>query len=168
MTTENDTARLVPQAQHELTGELAQLVLEQIAPEELVLFEETAEEYFRHPEAVLNPQHRDEPVGFGLDLALLTPYVLAVAMPVVQWLAATVAEAVGKESKPLIGSLVRYLFRRDGETSPDETAPVPPLSIEQARRVREIAYQQAKALGLDDDQTALLADSVVGAVLVAE
>lgn len=147
----------------ELSGELARHVLEQVAPDELVIFDQTAEDYFANRQAVLDPRRREETVGFGLDLALLTPYVLAVAGAVVPWLGATVAEAAGEESKAVVTSWVRRLFRRSQQASRE---PVEPLSIEQARKVREIAYQRAKALGLPDGNAVLIADAVVGAVLV--
>jgi hypothetical protein len=153
--------RLPPEAENELVVELAQLALEKAAPEELVLFQETAEEYFRDPQAVLDPGRRDEALGFGLELAMLTPYVLAVATSVIRFLASTVAEATGEEAKPMVTGLVRRLLRRP-EPPSGSAGEAPPLSAGQARQVRDIAFQNAKRLGLDDDQAALLADSVVG------
>ena len=76
----------------ELVRELAQIALSEVAPEELAIFDETADEFFADPDGVLSPEHRDEAVGFGLDAALATPFVLAVVMPVVQYLVATVAD----------------------------------------------------------------------------
>lgn len=78
---------------------------------------------------------------------------------VVTWLGTAVAEAA---STAVVTSCVRRLFRR----SSPAPEPVRPLSIEQAHQVREAAFQPAKALGLDDDKAALIADSFVGAVLV--
>jgi hypothetical protein len=164
--TVDDASTLPPEAEHELIAELARLALDEAAPEELVLFPETAEEYFRDPQAVLDPKRRDEALGFGLDLAMLTPYVLAVATPVVQFLASTVAEAIGEESKPLVIRFVRRLLRRP-DPAPEVTEPAPPsLSTDQVRQVRELAYQRARNLGLDEDQAVLLADSVVGGLVV--
>lgn len=164
--TADSVERLPPEAENELVAELARLALEQAAPEELVLFPETAEEYFKDPQAVLDPKRRDEALGFGLDLAMLTPFVLAVATPVIRFLASTVAEAAGQEAKPLVTRLVRRLLRRpDPAPEATEPAPPPPLSTDQVRQVREIAYQHAKNLGLDEDQAMLLADSVVGGLV---
>jgi hypothetical protein len=158
--------RLPPASEQELVTELARLVLEQAAPEELVLFPETAEEYFQDPQAVLDPRRRDEELGFGLDLAELAPFVLAVATPVIRFLASTAAEAVGEESKPLVARIVRRLLRRPDPAS-EAAGDVPaPLGADQARQVREIAYQRARSLGLAEDQAALLADSVVGSLVV--
>ena len=163
----SDAAQLPPEAENQLVAELARLALEQAAPEELVLFPDNAEEYFKDPQAALSPERRDEALGFGLDLAILTPYILAVATSVIRFLVSTVGEAVGEESKPLVTRIVRRLLRRPEAASEeaDEASP-PPLTGDQTRRVREIAYQRAKGLGLDEDQAVLLADSVVGGLVL--
>jgi hypothetical protein len=157
--------QLPPEAENELVTDLARLALEEAAPEELVLFPEAAEEYFKDPQAVLNPKRRDEPVGFGLDLAMLTPYVLAVATAVIRFLASTVADAVREESKPLVARLVRSVLRQP-DSAPGLAGEASPLSADQARQVREIAYRRARDLGLDEDKAVLLADSVVGGLVL--
>ncbi len=157
-----------------LLEELARLALEGVAPEELVLFDETAEEYFRDPDAVLNPRRRDESVGFGLDAALLTPYLLAVATPVLTFLLDTVAKTAKEEAAPVVRDLVRRLFRkvlpssaepRPGGAEPADRADA--LSPDQAAEVRRIALSRASDLGLPAEQARLLADSVVGGLVVA-
>ncbi len=80
-------------AERDLVDELARSVLQQIAPEELVLFAETEADYFRDPELVLSGRRRDEAVGFGLEMALMTPYVLAAGTVVVRFLASAVSDA---------------------------------------------------------------------------
>lgn len=153
-----------------LVDEFAQEVLSQAAPEELAIFEETAEEFHRDPEGVLTAQGKDEPVGFGLDVALLTPYVLAVATSALSFLLSTVADAAKAEAKPAIGDLVRRLFRRKGapddrdqpSAEPDPVA----LTSDQVGQVREVAYARATDLGLSEDKARLLADAVVGGLRV--
>jgi hypothetical protein len=157
---------LPAEAEKELVAELARSVLVQAAPEELALFGETAEEYFADPRALLDPGRRDEALGFGLDMAMLTPYVLAVSAGVVRFLATTVADAARQESKPLVTRLVRRLLRQPDAAAQAAGDAPPPLSSDQARQVRDVAYQQAKHLGLDDDQATLLANSVIGGLVV--
>jgi hypothetical protein len=157
-------------ADRELLEELARAVLEHSAPEELVIFDETAEEYFHNPDAVLHPARRDEALGFGLDLALLTPYVLAVAAPVLGFLVQTVASAAKEEATPHVRELVRRLFNRSSSkgAGPQQDAKEPlALSGEQASAVREVALARATDLGLPAEQARLLADSVVGGLVVA-
>jgi hypothetical protein len=149
-----------------LASELAALTLEDAAPEELALFPEISEEYFRDPDGVINPRSRDEAVGFGLDIAMLTPYLLAVAMPVVQLLASAVHETAKEEVKTSLAGAVRRLLRRD-QGAPAEPGAQPALSPEQARLVRQTAYEQARGLGVDEERAGLLADSLVGRLLVA-
>lgn len=154
-----------PEADRALLEELARSILEHSAPEELVIFEETSEQYFHNPDAVLHPARRDEAVGFGLDLALLTPYVLAVAAPVLSFLVQTVTSAAKEEAAPHVKELVRRLFNRstDKRATTDQNSA---LTGEQAREVREVALARATDLGLPVEQARLLADSVVGGLVV--
>ena len=162
-------------AEQELVGELARAVVQYVAPEELGLFAETEAEYFRDPGLVLRAKSRDEAVGFGLDLALLTPYVLAAGTAVVHFLAVVVSDAVRDEArdelKPVIAGRVRRLLRRDDPAAADRRQPeghdqVPGVTVEQAREVRQVALRQAVRAGLDEEKAALLADAFVAALLV--
>jgi len=157
----------------DLVDAFAQEVLASAAPEELAIFEETAEEYHRDPDKVLSAEGRDEAVGFGVDLALLTPYVLAVAAPVLSYLLNTVAEAAKTEAKPVITDLVHRLFHRkgkegDGATEAKEPAE-PPIELSPAEisKVREVALARATDLGLPMERARLLAEAVVGGLNVA-
>jgi hypothetical protein len=169
------TSRRENDAERDLVGELARAVVRCVAPEELGLFAETEADYFRDPGLVLRARSRDEAVGFGLDLALLTPYVLVVGTAVVHFLAMVVSDAIRDEArdelKPVIAGRVRRLLRRDdpaaaGHRGPEEHDRVPGVTVEQAREVRQVALRQAMQSGLDDEKAALLADAFVGALLV--
>ena len=157
-----------------LLEEFAKQVLAEVAPEELAIFDETAQEYHEDPQGVLSARGRDEAVGFGLDLAMLTPYVLAVSGPVLAYLLKTVSDAAKKESQPLIADWVHRLFRhghRDQKADPDKKAePAEPqvtISPEEAARVREVALARAHDLKLPDEKARLLADAIVGGLNVA-
>lgn len=161
-------------AERNLVGELARAVVLGIAPEELELFEETEADYIRDPGLMLRAGRQDEAVGFGLDMALLTPYVLAVGTTVVQFLAAVVSDAardeVREELTPIITGRVRRLLRRDDPAAADrrqsEKQNQAGVTLEQAREVRRVALRQAMQSGLDHEKAALLADAFVGALLV--
>jgi hypothetical protein len=145
--------------------QLAQLVLERVAPEELVIFDSTAAEYYRNPERVLHPKRRDEPVGFGLDLAMLTPYVLAVVTSCLGFLVKTVAEtATSEATKPAIGDFLQR-FVQHGR--PDAAGDPAVLNRDQAEGVRHVAFGRARDLGLSEERARLLADAVVGGLKVA-
>jgi hypothetical protein len=166
MTSNPGAAVLSTAEEHELVGALAEMVLEQAAPEELALFPELTDEYFRDPDAAVHVRHRDEAVGFGLELAMLTPYVLAVVTPVVRMLASLVEESVHDELKPTVAQLVHRLFRRVDPTTSEGTEP-PELTADQLRRIRTTAYERGRQLGLDEPRADLLADSVVGRLATA-
>jgi hypothetical protein len=152
-----------------LTDELAQRVLTRVAPEELDLYPETAHEYYADPQAVLNPNRRDEALGFGLELAMITPVVISVAGTVLQWLANNVVEAAIKEASPGVLSYLRGLFRRGDKDDKDDKSGRPrvALTAEQAKQVRDVAYKQALAAGLGAAQAGLIADSTAGALVTA-
>lgn len=174
------------QTEQQLAVELAEAVLAQTAPEELDLLEETSAEYFADPEGVLRPRRTDESVGFGVDLALLTPYVLAVLAPVVQFLLGLAREALKDELKPTLATWVRGVIRRVIPGAATPAAPgagtpagpgagtpagpagqTPALTPDQARTVRDIAFRRARDLGIEGPRAALLADAVAGGVLVS-
>jgi hypothetical protein len=151
-----------------LTDELAHLVLTQVAPEELDLYAETAQEYYADPQALLNPKRRDEALGFGLELAMITPVVIAVSGTVLQWLASSVVDAAIKEASPSVLSYLRRLFRRgENDKSGKPATPRIMLTVEQAKQVRVVAYQQAIAIGLEPARASLIADSTAGALITA-
>jgi hypothetical protein len=153
---------LPPDDERVLVTELAQRAVEQVAPAELAVFPETAADYFRRPGQALKPPRRDEAVGFGLDLALVTPYLLAIATVAVQTVVATVSGAAQAEAMPAARSLVRRVFRLP---SPAPDGDPVQLSPDQARRVRDRALEQARAMGLPEAQAGLLANAVVGGLV---
>jgi hypothetical protein len=156
----------------ELVTELAQLALEQVAPEELLLFDELAAEYFDDPERAVAGR-REEAVGFGLDLALMTPYLLATVTAVVQFLVKTVAETAGEDARPVVVRLVRRLYRKPepaGPTpsEPSPAEPAPAVDVVERRRIHEVAVTNALKLGLSQEQADLLAASIVGSLAIAD
>jgi hypothetical protein len=154
-----------------LSLQLSAAVLEQVAPEELLVLDETAEEFWAAPDKLLDPRHRDEALGFGLDLALMAPYALAVCGPVVNFLADCVLQSVRSETQARTDTLVARLFRRvpgrtDDAHSADGTLHA--LTTDQVRTVHDVARAQATRCGLSADQAGLLADAVAGALAVAD
>jgi hypothetical protein len=163
-------AVLTGQDEQDLVRVLAQQVLQHTAPEELVLFDETAEEYFADPQRVLEATGREEAVGFGVDMAMLTPYILAVATPVIQLLASMVAEAVKKEGQGSVNRLVRRLLGW-GDAGPSPALEQPDahpaaLTGDQLALVRSVALERGTVIGLPPDQANLLADAIAGGIAV--
>src|SRR3954452_20013495 len=153
-----------PPTERSLALELTSLALARAAPDELVLLEETAEEYFADPAALARAQDGDTPLGSGIDVAMMTPYLLAASsavLPVLGTFAGELGKDVAKEvlTEPAV-SWIRRLFRR----TPAEPLGSEALSPEQAARVREAVVAQCRALGLDPQHAALVADATIGSL----
>jgi hypothetical protein len=65
-----------------VTVEFTNLLLASVAPDELAVLDESAREYFADPAAALADGREDVPLGSGLDVAMITPYLMAVASAV--------------------------------------------------------------------------------------
>jgi hypothetical protein len=145
----------------ELIAELTEMALAQAAPDELAVFDETAEEYFADPQGAVSTANKGQAVGFGLELAMITPAALAVGSALVQALVAIVSERTLAAGARTVNNQVRRLMRRE------ETDARLRLTVEQAGRLRQTALDKAQALGLPEAQAALLAESFVGALWAA-
>jgi hypothetical protein len=88
--------------------------------------------YFAEPDAVLSPKRRDESLGFGLEVGLLTPYVLAALTPVVDYVASIVLATAREEARPRIEALVRRIFRPRARPAGSPGGPPTPAAPEQA------------------------------------
>lgn len=164
---ENREAKLDRGAEREFTTELARLVLESSAPDELMVFDEVADEFFADQTAALNPRRRDESVGFGLELVLLAPAALAICGEVVRFLADLLAETFKDEAKSVLGSYFRRIFV-SGDQPAEAESPQSAirLSDEQMQSVREAALREGRRLKLPEETAALLGNAIVGALLV--
>jgi hypothetical protein len=143
-----------------LAREFALRVVTLAAPEELPFFDEAVREGQRR--SGRRRRAHDEPLGFGLDLSLLTPYVLSIAPMVIAFLGEVARGTAADLVKDSLADWIRGHFR--GEPA----AEVTPLTREQAQRVREAARSKAVELGLAAGQASVLADAVVGAVTVGD
>ncbi|HZM76610.1 MAG TPA: hypothetical protein VFC19_12835 [Candidatus Limnocylindrales bacterium] len=148
-----------------LIAELTELALSTAAPDELVVFEETAEEYFADPQAALTAAGKDSAVGFGLELAMITPVALAVGSAVVQAILTALGDRVYQMGRQGVGNLMRRLLRRGSQPIHGQGSEIS-LSPDQARFVRQVALDRARSLGMPEGQAIMLADSFVGAIVV--
>ncbi|GAA4607290.1 hypothetical protein BJY16_006253 [Actinoplanes octamycinicus] len=153
---------LTPAEERALVVELAGLVVGDVKPAELEVFDDTVEEYFEDTETALRTSGRDESLGFGFEGLLLAPYVLAVAGPVIRYLAGVVSEAAQAEVRPRLVALLRRLFRT--VAPPSDDAPVT-LSPGQIQHVRDLVVRTAGDIQLDETRTRLLADAVAGQLI---
>lgn len=111
-------------------------------------------------------------------MTFLTPVILAVATEVVTFLAMELSKQLKVESTDAVTALVKRLFKplrskvdapssngAGGGAKPAASEP-PPLSRPQLARIRKLAYEKAMQFKLADEQAALLADSMVGTLVV--
>jgi hypothetical protein len=153
---------LSAEEQRQIVGLVAQRALHVAAPEELAIFDETAAEYFADPAKATTADRRDEAIGFGLDLAMVTPYLLSMATVTVGVLGQMVRQAVTEQGAAALGSVIRRVLHIGGQD-----ATVPPLTADQARQLRQVAVERGLVLGLDASRAATLADAVVGGMLTS-
>jgi hypothetical protein len=153
----------------QLIAAVARDQVAQVAPQELVLFRAQSAAYFADPDRA--PQTRagkEEMLGFGVGEAavLLTPVILRVSKEVVAFLAEQVQKSLATQTPGLVDDLVKSLFKRLRPASGPAPAATP-LTTAQLAQVRRLALEKAQQDGLAEPQAALLADSIVGGLVVA-
>ena len=144
-----------------LAVELTKATLNRVAPEELVVFDETAAEYFADPAAALRGDE-DAPLGSGIEVVMFTPYLLSAASVVLPVLGEIVKGLVTDVAKEPLSAAVRRLIKRHPAEPPGAIA----LDGGQAARVRQAVVDQCYRAGLESAQAALIADATIGSLHV--
>jgi len=155
--------------QNQLIADLTRDIVAQTAPQELPLFRTMSAAYFKNPDKVLKGQPgKDDVLGFGEAEAvmILTPSILAIMSQVVHFVTAEVQKSIATYSADVIDDLVRKMFNKFRLAEKKDQENLPALTTEQLTRVRNLAYQGARKLGLSDARADLLADSIVGSLVV--
>lgn len=145
-----------------LVVELAAIALPRIAPDELVVLHESAEEYFADPRAALERGRSDQALGSGITVTMLTPYLLAAAQVALPILAAIVGEALKGVAVQVLTDHVRALFRRTPQEPPGPVA----LTREQADAVYLAVVEQSRRAGLPEETSALVGRATLGSLHV--
>lgn len=144
----------------ELSTQLARLVIERAAPDELLTFDEVADEYYANPNSTLTLNKKDEAVGFGLELALLAPFALAVAEFVIDFIGELLRDVAKDAAAPAVSGALKRLLRVSTEQAPSPAEVQ--LTAEQRAQVFAAAREQSARLGLDEDKAVLLGNAIVG------
>lgn len=154
---------VLPEAEErEIVSTLSRLVVGDHAPDELPFFDEAAIEFFEDPDAAAKPAS-EESLGFGLELAMMTPALLAAMTAVVRFVASIALDVALAESTSQLSMVVRRLF---GISKPGVDANPPALSVPDARRVRQVAVDRLSAAGVQADEASFLADAIVGRLFI--
>ncbi|MFH8680706.1 hypothetical protein [Streptomyces lydicus] len=150
---------------------MAREAVRRLAPEELALFEETAEAYFDDPRRE-DRKTRQEPLGIGID-AVVIGTLTQFALPVASAVAGNIAtDLLRRERRRGWWRPGRRGGGGDGGAANPFAAPGTARAVEQSgsepargeelERLRRIAYDRATALGLPPAQARLLADAILG------
>jgi hypothetical protein len=137
-----------------------------IAPEESALFRPLSIAHFEHPERRARAQ-KDDMLGFGSGevVVALTPVVLTVVGETLVYLRAELAKTVAHDTAAVLDAKVKALFHRSRPADQPAGA-LPALSREQLAEVRRRAVQEARVLRLSEARANLLADALVGSLVL--
>jgi hypothetical protein len=162
---------MAEQDERDLIAEMSKDVVAEVAPDELPLFRMNSTAYFKNPKKALeSTEAKDDTLGFGIEavVPLLTPIVIAVVSQVIAHLEQSLSSHVASGAEGLASGGLRSVFKRGGKgtSAPAQLSPTQ-LSPAQLAEVRDIAFRKARQLKLPETQAAMLADSVVGGLVVA-
>jgi hypothetical protein len=161
---------------------LARVAADDAAPEEGPLFGPMTDAYYDPRRGTPGGAKSDEMLGFGVDAAaavvLVTPIALEVAKNVLGYVVGELQTAFKDEAKPMIQALVKRVLRRSPKPEDDkaaaapaaapaaEPAAAPQLTQAQLDEVRQVALSTAERMGLREPKASVLADAIVGAIVL--
>jgi hypothetical protein len=154
----NDDRELIVAISHDLVAA--------VAPEEIVLFRPLSAAYFDAPDR-LGQAPKDDMLGFGVGEAViaLTPIALSVMTEVLAYLRREMAQAAARDVAGEFGEGVHALFRKFHHGEHGSAAP-PGLSQEQLVEVGRLAFEKARAMHVPEGRARLLADALVGSLVL--
>lgn len=151
----------------ELIVDVSRDIVASIAPEESVLFQPLSVAYFERPDS-LSRSSKEDMLGFGLGEAIvpLTPVALAVVSEILVYLRGELAKTVAHDAATALDAKLKALFHRFHQGAQPDAA-VPALSGEQLAEVRRLAFEKACTLRIPEARASLLADAVVGSLVLS-
>jgi hypothetical protein len=151
-----DTTQLVDEVSRDLVGE--------IAPEELDLFDELAQEYHADPNPPEVTRGGDSALGFGMEAALIatSPAVMAAVTVGVGFVMQVATDALKDQTKGFIQDQVKKLF---AGKKPDDVNVQ--LNADQLAHLRDLAAKEASRFGLKKAEADRLADAIAGRVAMS-
>ena len=146
-----------------LIKELSKVIVVEVAPEEIDLFDELVVEYFRDPTPPDRSQtQKDDPLGFGIEETLIavTPSATAVANIIINYLLTEVIKITESERAEEVKRKIKALFSSERE---DKVKPEP-LTKEQLENIRKLARKQAINFGIGPERAERMADALIGSL----
>jgi hypothetical protein len=150
----------------QLAAEFGRNVVARAAPQELPLYRAISESYIKDPQHTIKyGRNKDEMLGFGMaeTVTYLTPIILPVLSTVFKFIAEEIKSSI--HDQHLVGDTLKKLLTKAGIDKGGNGAAQ--LTSEQLSRVRQLAFDKAVELKLQDKQASLLADSIVGSLALA-
>jgi hypothetical protein len=169
---------------------LARVAVDDAAPEEGPLFGPMTDAYYDPKRGTPSGSKSDEMLGFGVDAAaavvLVTPVALEVATKVLGYVVGELQTAFKDEAKPMIQALVKRVLGRSKKPEGDqaaaepavepaaepavepvaEPAAAPQMTQAQLDELRKVALSTAERMGLREPKASVLADAIVGAMVL--
>lgn len=123
----------------ELVSRLSYEVVKEVAPDELDLFDDIKEEFLKNPDAFAekDTKKREKMLGFALPAAA-EQFVTGFVLPVV------------------LHAVKKYLSKKLEKK----------LGKNEIKKLRDDAYNNAIALGMDKEKATLMADSLAGKLVL--
>lgn len=147
----------------ETIKEVSYNIINDIAPEELDMFDEISDAYFSDPSVFEKKKSGDDPIGFGIESMtdMLSPAALSVVTTVVTYIA---AEAFGAAKGALTDELksrIKSLFNKKTEKKEaDELTP------DQLREIHNKAVSRGIELHLSEEQSNNLANALIASMVL--
>jgi hypothetical protein len=141
----------------ELVAELSKLVVQEIAPEELMFFDEILQDYFSNPNALKETSSKN-PLAFGVDdiFIAMTPAIIASISALAEFVKLEVVRNAQERSASAIKKILKELIARKDKDAQ------PLFTIEQFEVIKSIVDDQARLFRLNPKQARLLSESIVG------
>lgn len=120
----------------ELVSRVSHDIISELAPGELILFEDIEEQFFSNPGALLSEDSKKREKMLGFDLPPGTEQFITVFVI------------------PVVFKIIDKLFSKK--------KPVEKLDAENMKKLREEAYNNAITMGVAKEKAELIADSFIG------
>jgi hypothetical protein len=140
----------------QIVTDAARTLVQQIAPQELPLFQSTSAAFFRQPKRAMRGHlGKDEMLGFGAGgVTFLTPTILIAARKVFEFVAKSPDEQPPSRLSSMLGGLIK-------KNTAVEAATRPVLTSEHAAQARALAAATLREHGFPEDQVDVAAETLV-------
>ena len=150
----------------ELVTWLSKEVVSEIAPDELDLYQDIEEEFFKNPNAFIEKDSKKKEkmlgfVGTGIGEQFLTMTVLPIVLGVIGYVGTAGIEALKKEASKALARKIEKKFAEKESTDNH-------ISKDKIGEIREYAFNKAKSLGMDVERAGILADSLIGKLILTD